>query len=225
MTAAEVASSQAISGASLADAWHKDLERERTMFESGFKELAELAHRYEVLHKLAETVRGKTPNVRNIPLESYVAAAELEAVLDAANQRLRSMSDGRYELQHSERGDRRKGAAAGLEIEVFDEHTGKARSPRSLSGGETFLASLALALGLAEVVTNRSGGIELKTLFIDEGFGSLDTDTLEFAMSTLDTLRQGGRAIGVISHVDAMKDSIASQLRVAKTAHGWSEIL
>jgi exonuclease SbcC len=222
---AEAASSEAISASSLADARYSDVVQQRTSIKSELKELEGLADRYKVLHKLAETVRGKAPNVRNIPLESYVAAAELETILEAANQRLHSMSDGRYELQHSERGDRRKGATAGLEIEVLDEHTGRARSPRSLSGGETFLASLALALGLAEVVTSRAGGIELKTLFIDEGFGSLDGDTLEVAMITLDTLRQGGRAIGVISHVDAMKDSITSQLRVAKTAHGWSEIL
>ncbi len=164
---AEAASSQAISAESLADERHKDLVRERTSIKSELKELAELANRYDVLHKLAETVRGKTPNVRNIPLESYVAAAELEEILEAANERLRSMSDGRYKLQHSERGDRRKGASAGLEIEVLDD-TPAGRAPLSLAQRrrDLFFASLALALGLAEVVTSRAGGIELKTLFI-----------------------------------------------------------
>ena len=92
---------------------------------------------------------------------------------------------------------------------MLDAYTGHARPVQSLSGGETFLASLALALGLAEVVTARAGGIRLDTLFIDEGFGSLDADTLDIAMRTLDELRQGGRVIGVISHVEAMKDQLA----------------
>jgi exonuclease SbcC len=202
----------------------ESMERQQGELEKEVGGIAELAERFETLSRLAATIHGLSPNTKNIPLESYVAAAELEAVLEAANARLRAMSDGRYELHHSERGDRRQGTMAGLEIEVLDEHTGRPRSPRSLSGGETFLASLALALGLAEVVTSRAGGIELKTMFIDEGFGSLDDETLGIAMNTLDTLRQGGRAVGVISHVDSMKESITSQLRVATTAQGWSEI-
>ncbi len=224
LRSAHEAYEQAVSALAQAEARHTALVTDRSALAHEIAGLGDLDRRFEVLHRLTETVRGRTPNMRGIPLDSYVAAAELEAILDAANERLRSMSDGRYELLYSERGDRRQGASAGLEIEVFDEHTGRARSPRSLSGGETFLASLALALGLAEVVTARSGGIELSTLFIDEGFGSLDADTLEIAMFTLDTLRQGGRAIGLISHVDAMKEQIASQLQVIRTAHGWSEV-
>jgi exonuclease SbcC len=113
---------------------------------------------------------------------------------------------------------------SGLGLAILDEHTGRARATHSLSGGETFLASLALALGLAEVVTNQAGGITLDTLFIDEGFGSLDSETLGIAMGTLDSLRAGGRTIGLISHVDAMKEQIPAKLRITVTPHGYSEI-
>ena len=113
---------------------------------------------------------------------------------------------------------------SGLGVAVLDQHTGRPRSPHSLSGGETFLASLALALGLADVVTSQSGGITLDTLFVDEGFGSLDAETLDQAMRTLDELRQGGRTVGVISHVEAMKEQIPAQLVVEATHTGPSVI-
>ncbi|HZK59036.1 MAG TPA: SbcC/MukB-like Walker B domain-containing protein, partial [Cryobacterium sp.] len=112
----------------------------------------------------------------------------------------------------------------GLGLAIRDEHTGRARPTHSLSGGETFLASLALALGLAEVVSNQAGGIALDTLFVDEGFGSLDSETLETAMSTLDGLRAGGRTIGLISHVDSMKEQIPARLGIIVTDAGYSEI-
>ena len=149
--------------------------------------------------------------------------AELEEIVGAANVRLAEMSDNRYALQHSDALARRRGAS-GLGIEVFDAYSGRSRAPHTLSGGETFLASLALALGLAEVVTNRAGGIRLDTLFIDEGFGSLDAETLETAMRTLDELRQGGRTVGVISHVEAMQEQIPAQLTVRALPNGPSLI-
>jgi exonuclease SbcC len=133
------------------------------------------------------------------------------------------MSSGRYTLHHSDALQAR-GAASGLALEVLDAHTGRLRSPQSLSGGETFLASLALALGLAEVVTGRAGGIRLDTLFVDEGFGSLDPETLELAMRTLDELRAGGRTVGVISHVEGMKEQLAAQILVEATREGPSII-
>ena len=133
------------------------------------------------------------------------------------------MSAGRYLLQHTDARAAR-GAASGLGLEIMDAHTGQTRPPQSLSGGETFLASLALALGLAEVVTARAGGVRLDTLFIDEGFGSLDADTLELAMRTLDELRQGGRTVGVISHVEAMKEQLPAQLLVEASTRGPSVI-
>ncbi|NHI16331.1 AAA family ATPase [Microbacterium excoecariae] len=177
----------------------------------------------DAMTRLADTVAGRAPNSKRMNLETFVLAAELEEIVEAANLRLSDMSDERYSLQHTDALARR-GAASGLGLEIMDRFTGQARPPHSLSGGETFLASLSLALGLAEVVTRRAGGIRLDTLFIDEGFGSLDAETLETAMRTLDELRQGGRTVGVISHVEAMKEQIPAQLRVRQTPGGWSEI-
>jgi exonuclease SbcC len=156
-------------------------------------------------------------------LETYVLAAQLEEIVAAANTRLRAMTSGRYLLEHDDSVQFRN-TRSGLGLSILDQHTGRARPTHSLSGGETFLASLALALGLAEVVTNQAGGITLDTLFIDEGFGSLDSDTLEIAMGTLDSLRAGGRTIGLISHVDAMKEQIPAKLRIVVTEQGYSEI-
>lgn len=185
--------------------------------------IAGLADEHAVITRLANTLNGRAPNTHRMTLESFVLAAELEEIVEAANLRLSDMSSGRYRLQHSDALAAR-GAASGLGLEIMDAHTGLARPAQSLSGGETFLASLALALGLAEVVTARAGGVRLDTLFIDEGFGSLDDDTLELAMRTLDELRQGGRTVGLISHVAAMKEQIPAQLAVVATPHGPSTI-
>lgn len=175
------------------------------------------------LTRLADTVAGRAPNTMKMDLETFVLAAELEEIVVRANLRLADMSSGRYRLQHTDARAAR-GAASGLGLEVFDAYTGQARPAQSLSGGETFLASLALALGLAEVVTSRAGGVRLDTLFIDEGFGSLDEETLELAMRTLDELRAGGRTVGVISHVAAMKEQLPAQLIVEAAAHGPSVV-
>ena len=183
--------------------------------------IREEAARTDVISQLANTVAGRAPNDRRMNIETFVLAAELEEIVQAANLRLAEMSDNRYALRHTDDLAHR-GAASGLGIEVFDSYSGRARTPHSLSGGETFLASLSLALGLAEVVTRRAGGIRLDTLFIDEGFGSLDSETLETAMRTLDDLRQGGRTVGLISHVDVMKEQIPAQLRVRRATGGWS---
>ncbi|GAA4178321.1 SMC family ATPase [Gryllotalpicola koreensis] len=183
----------------------------------------ELSARFDVVQRLANTVHGLVPNTKAMRLESFVLAAELEEIVQAANARLAQMSGGRYLLEHSDERAAR-GAQSGLGLAILDQHTGVARPTPSLSGGETFLASLALALGLAEVVTGRAGGITLDTLFIDEGFGSLDSETLEIAMGTLDTLRAGGRTIGLISHVEAMKEQIPAKLQVDVADGGWSVI-
>lgn len=178
---------------------------------------------FDQLRQLASVVRGDEPNTRRMRLETFVLAAQLEEIVAAANTRLRTMSAGRYALEHDDALQYRN-AKSGLGLAIRDEHTGRTRPTHSLSGGETFLASLALALGLAEVVTNQAGGITLDTLFIDEGFGSLDADTLEIAMSTLDGLREGGRTIGLISHVEAMKEQIPAKLRISVAASGDSTV-
>ena len=178
---------------------------------------------FEQLRQLASVVRGDEPNTRRMRLETFVLAAQLEEIVAAANTRLRTMSAGRYTLEHDDALQYRN-AKSGLGLAIRDEHTGRSRPTHSLSGGETFLASLALALGLAEVVTNQAGGITLDTLFIDEGFGSLDGDTLDIAMSTLDGLREGGRTIGLISHVEAMKEQIPAKLRITVSPRGDSSV-
>jgi exonuclease SbcC len=178
---------------------------------------------YETMRSLANSVEGAEPNTMRMRLESYVLAAQLEEIIRAANARLAVMTGGRYSLEHDDSVQYRN-TRSGLGIAILDQHTGRARATHSLSGGETFLASLALALGLAEVVSNQAGGITLDTLFIDEGFGSLDADTLAIAMSTLDSLRSGGRTIGLISHVEAMKEQIPSRLRITVMPQGFSQI-
>jgi exonuclease SbcC len=175
------------------------------------------------VRQLAAVIAGNEPNEKRMRLESFVLAAQLEEIVAAANLRLHRMTGGRFALEHDDALQFR-GARSGLSLAIRDEHTGRSRATHSLSGGETFLASLALALGLAEVVTNQAGGIRLDTLFVDEGFGSLDGETLEIAMTTLDGLRAGGRTIGLISHVEAMKEQIPAKLLIRVTDKGYSEI-
>jgi exonuclease SbcC len=222
---AQRASRAATSERANAETALKQLGSKRAELGKLLAETEELVAEYDILHRLAETVNGRTPNTRSMSLESYYLAAELEEVLASANLRLRTLSQGRFEFHHTERGVRRANVAAGLEIEVFDEYTGTARPANQLSGGQQFLASLALALGLAEVVTSRAGGIELNTLFVDEGFGGLSDEYLEIAMETLDSLKQGGRTVGVISHVASMQEQIGAQLRVIAEPGGPSEIV
>lgn len=169
---------------------------------------------------LAALVEGKHPDNRlQMRLSAYVLAHRLGQVVEAANLRLATMSDQRYSLVHTGR----RGAGetrGGLSLLVRDDWTGDSRDPATLSGGETFVVSLALALGLADVITDEAGGADLDTLFVDEGFGSLDADTLEDVMDTLDTLRDGGRVVGVVSHVPELQTRIPTQLRVHRGRHG-----
>jgi exonuclease SbcC len=188
-----------------------------------FAASAALLEEQKQVRGLADVVHGEEPNTKRMRLESFVLAAQLEEIVAAANERLRTMTSGRYTLEHDDTAEFR-GTKSGLGLAILDEHTGRARATQSLSGGETFLASLALALGLAEVVTNQAGGITLDTLFVDEGFGSLDGETLETAMGTLDTLRAGGRTIGLISHVESMKEQIHARLSIVVTDQGYSEV-
>jgi exonuclease SbcC len=163
-------------------------------------------------------------NAERLTLATYVLARRFEDVVAAANSRLLTMSDGRYELLHStsreDVGSRRKG----LSLTVVDHVTDTARDPRTLSGGETFYVSLCLALGLADVVTAEAGGIDLGTLFVDEGFGSLDPQTLEVVLTELGRLRDGGRVVGVVSHVEALKQSIAERIEVRRLPDGSSTL-
>jgi exonuclease SbcC len=177
--------------------------------------------RYEVVDTLSRLAEGKSAdNGLRMSLSAYVLAARLESVAAAASDRLQSMSEGRYRLVHSDRVSGR--GRGGLGLRVVDGWTGRERETSTLSGGESFVASLALALGLADVVTEEAGGAVLETLFIDEGFGSLDEDTLEDVMDVLDDLRSGGRAVGLVSHVAELRQRIPAQVAVTKGRSGSS---
>ncbi|GAA2416654.1 SMC family ATPase [Actinomadura vinacea] len=181
------------------------------------------AERHRVAERLAGLASGKSAaNRLGMSLSAYVLAARLEQVVAAANERLDRMSAGRYALKHTtdkSAGDRTRGAG-GLGLLVIDGWTGRHRDPVTLSGGESFITSLALALGLADVVTAEAGGTEINTLFVDEGFGTLDEETLDEVMDVLDGLRDGGRAVGVVSHVAELRTRIPAQLRVTKARAG-----
>lgn len=178
-----------------------------------------LTHHHRI-KELADTFTGGgLNNTMRMRLTSFVLAARLDTVARLANERLRIMGDGRYTLEHSDRLAAR-GARSGLGLRVLDQWTGVSRETSTLSGGEAFMASLALALGLADAVREESGGFDLGTLFVDEGFGTLDDESLEQVISVLDSLREGGRAVGVVSHVGELRSRITSQVVVRKTASG-----
>ena len=184
--------------------------------------LAPAVRRADTIREVADTVAGTgANNLRRMSLPTYVLAARLEEVVVLANERLAVMTDGRYELRHSDRLAAR-GARSGLGLEVVDAWSGKARDTTTLSGGETFMASLALALGLGDAVRAEAGGVDLDTLFVDEGFGTLDEAALEHVMEVLDGLRAGGRSVGIISHVAELRQRIPAQVRLIRTQNGSS---
>lgn len=165
---------------------------------------------------LSDAASGKTSR---ISFQRYYLATMFKEVIAEANNRLEKMSNGRYLFKNkAEVTDKRY--SGGLDLEIVDDYTGTTRPVETLSGGESFLASLSLALGLAAVVQNNSGGIKLDTIFIDEGFGTLDAETLDFAMKTLIELQSGGRLVGIISHVEELKNQIPVRLEVTKTKTG-----
>jgi exonuclease SbcC len=180
-------------------------------------ELESLASSYQVIGQLADVATGQ--NSHRLSFQRYVLGVFLDEVLEAASARLRIMTRGRFCLQRCrELIDGR--SKAGLDIEATDAHTGTARPVHSLSGGETFLASLALALGLADVVQSHAGGVRLDTIFVDEGFGSLDPESLDLAIRALQDLQQGGRLVGIISHVAELKELIPARLEVMADRRG-----
>ncbi len=196
------------------------LRRQRTRLEEALEAWGPLREEYVRADSMSRLVRGMGgDNQLQMRLSAYVLATRLDQVVAAANERLAHMRDQRYLLQRTGRAAR-KGSQAGLGLEVVDQWTGDVRDPATLSGGETFVVSLALALGLADVVTQEAGGTEIETLFVDEGFGTLDADTLDDVMDRLDDLRAGGRAVGVVSHVSELRNRIPTQLHVDKRRNG-----
>ena len=191
----------------------KHLERLSSLEE----EAARVAKRYESVGRLADVAGGR--NGRRISFQSYVLGAFLDDVLVAASERLHLMSKNRYSLDRTEeRSGRRQ--TAGLDLVVYDAWTGVARAVSTLSGGEKFMAALSLALGLAEVVQAFAGGIRLETVFVDEGFGSLDDESLDLAISALEGLNAGGRLVGIISHVSELRERVYARLEVTADKNG-----
>ena len=183
---------------------YSELYNEFKVWESNIKEVREII-------TLSNVLSGKTESKKS--LETYVQGYYLDLILEAGSKRLLQMSNDRYRFER--RIEKAKGGGLqGLDIEIYDVYLNSNRIVNSLSGGELFLASLSLALGLAEVIQNESGGISLETIFIDEGFGSLDSETLDTAITTLIDLQSYGRNIGIISHVSELKDRIRSKVEV-----------
>ena len=200
------------------------LDAARTSLEEALGALERAREQAGPIRRLADIATASGPeNLASTPLSAWVLIARLEEVLAAANPRLAAISSGRYELA-SVPDDGTASRKSGLGLAIIDHDTDAMRSPRTLSGGETFYTSLALALGLADVVSAEAGGVELRTMFIDEGFGSLDSHTLSLVMAQLQALRSAGRTVGVISHVEEMATQITDQIQVRPLPEGGSTL-
>ena len=180
-----------------------------------------IERQFGTIARIADTACGKLPGKSRTTFETYVQGIYFDRIIAAANRRLQVMSNGRYELLRRESAHNLK-AQTGLDLDVFDNFTGKARDASSLSGGESFQASLSLALGLSDVVQGNAGGVQLDTMFIDEGFGSLDPEALQQAIKMLSTLSGGGKLIGIISHVEDLKEAIDRKVIVTSSRKGSS---
>lgn len=191
--------------------------RTLAMLEESAARIEEAERRFRAVGRVAAVAEGK--NESGVSFARFVLGTLLDSVLLAATERLLGMSQGRFALVRAgDRRDRRR--SGGLDLEVFDAHTGVARPAATLSGGEGFLASLSLALGLADVVQSHTGGIRLETIFIDEGFGTLDPEALDLAMRTLEDLQAGGRLVGIISHVPELRERVGARLEVVPGRRG-----
>lgn len=184
-------------------------------------EAQRLESHYKWLNALSETANGGLGGKEKIMLETYVQMSYFDRILKRANLRLRKMTNGQYDLIRRREGKDLK-SQAGLDLDVIDHYNGTVRPVNSLSGGEAFKASLSLALGLSDEIQSSSGGVRLDTMFVDEGFGSLDDDSLRLAISTLQELTEGNRLVGIISHVGELKNKIDKQIVVTKDLTGGS---
>lgn len=203
-------------------AWDKEtkhIETTLASLEKLEKAMGEAREEITFLSRLNDLANGGEQGFKNVTFERYVLGAILDEVVYAANLRLQKMSRSRYSLERSDYTGGGRGKQ-GLDLAVMDAFTGQSRPANTLSGGETFLASMALALGLADVIQSYAGGIHMDTMFIDEGFGTLDPDTLELAMETLVQLQSSGRLIGMISHVPELKTRIPAHLEVTRGDDG-----
>lgn len=186
-------------------------------------DLAKLEKRYAWVRTLSNTVNGNLQGKEKIALETYIQMTFFDRILQRANLRLLVMSGGQYELKRSREAENNR-SQSGLELDVIDHYNGSERSVKSLSGGESFKASLSLALGLSDEIQSAAGGIQLDTMFVDEGFGSLDEESLQQALRALTALTEGKRLVGIISHVAELKEKIDKQIVVTKDKSGGSHV-
>lgn len=192
-------------------------------FEKHSAEAIEAEERHRDISALADTASGKTGGKAKVELETYVQMSLFDRIIRRANSRFSVMSSGQYDLRRCDASEGGAQKQTGLDLEVIDHYSGTARSVKSLSGGESFMASLSLAIGLSDEIQSHAGGIRLETMFVDEGFGSLDQDTLDQAMNSMKDLTEGGeRLVGIISHVSELKNRIDRQIAVKKTRDGGS---
>ncbi len=218
-TAATAAARDARDAAAALQASAETAERQSDRLGQLADEAAVLEERYAVAGRLADVANRRNP--LGLSFQSYVLGAFLDDVLVAASERLREMTKSRYSLERTEQRSGRK-QAAGLGLLAYDAWTGVSRAVTTLSGGEKFMAALALALGLAEVVQAHAGGIRLETVFVDEGFGSLDDESLDLAIDSLMSLNEGGRLVGIISHVSELRERVDARLEVTAGKRGSS---
>ncbi len=184
-------------------------------------ELKKLEDKLAWLKSLSDTANGKLEGEAGISLETYIQTAYFDRIITRANIRFLVMSSGQYELKRRAAGVR---GQQGLDLDIIDHHTSTVRSVKTLSGGESFKASLSLALGLADEIQSSAGGIQLDTMFVDEGFGTLDEESLKQAIKALSELTQGNRLVGIISHVTELKEKIDKQILITKSKHSGSKI-
>lgn len=213
----------------------KDLRSRSSILESNIKinsnqvkklenikeSLIEFEKKYQDLKELSDIIRGKIKGVKNLKFETFIQFRYFNNILIAANSRFIEMTEGKYSLQRKEEADNMN-EQTGLDFEVFDHHNKTVRNINTLSGGESFQAALSLALGLSDLIQKNAGGIQLDSMFVDEGFGTLDKETLSKVMSTLYKITNANKLIGIISHVEVLKEQIDKQIIVEKTTDGYS---
>lgn len=222
---AEAAVHEAQVAAALAARTVQDAERDAAAVARASAQLETVEVTTEPVIRMADLAGGTSAdNTTRLTLATFVLMRRFEDVVAAANSRITTMSDGRYELVRSDVKEIKGNTKVGLALRVLDHQTGVPRLPSSLSGGETFYVSLCLALGMADVVTAEAGGVDLGTLFVDEGFGSLDPETLDSVLAILGRLRAGGRMVGVVSHVEALKQTISDGISVRRLPDGSSTL-
>jgi exonuclease SbcC len=186
------------------------------------KQLADTEKRASLVRSLSNTANGNVSGKEKIMLETYIQMTYFERIIERANTRFWVMTGGQYQLKRRAQADNMQ-AQSGLELDVVDHYNGSVRSVKSLSGGESFKASLSLALGLSDEIQSSAGGIKLDTMFVDEGFGSLDEESISQALKALSDLTEGNRLVGIISHVAELQEKIDTRIEVTKDREGGSQ--